>query len=66
MENLYRSRFFGIFIAAVALDIALRSDFTFIALLLIGTPFVVVWFFEWDDEKYAANKKKTNKDGHPS
>ena len=65
MEKLYQSRLFGAFLAMIALGIALKSNFTLIA-LLVGTPLIVVWFFNWDEAKYELNEKKTNKDGHPS
>lgn len=52
MEKLYQSRLFGAFLAMIALGIALKSNFTLIALLLVGTPLIVVWFFNWDEAKY--------------
>lgn len=61
MKKLYQTRLFGAFLAMIALGIALKSNFTFIALLLIGTPLIVVWFFNWDEAKYEANSKKVTK-----
>lgn len=66
MKKLYQARLFGASLAMIALGIALKSNFTLIALLLVGTPLIVVWFFNWDEAKYELNKKKTNKDAHPS
>ncbi|EFU08778.1 hypothetical protein ACVVID_02770 [Enterococcus faecalis] len=66
VKKLYQSRLFGAFLAMIALGIALKSNFTLIALIIIGTPAFIVWFFGWDEAKYELNEKKTNKDGHPS
>ena len=61
MKKLYQARLFGAFLAMIALGIALKSNFTLIALLLVGTPLIVVWFFNWDEAKYEANSKKVTK-----
>lgn len=61
MKKLYQARLFGAFLAMIALGIALKSNFTLIALIIIGTPAFIVWFFGWDEAKYEVNSKKVTK-----
>lgn len=61
MKKLYQARLFGASLAMIALGIALKSNFTLIALLVVGTPLIVVWFFNWDEAKYQYSTKGGDK-----
>ena len=61
MKKLYQARLFGALLGMIALGVALKSNFPLIALIIIGTPAFVIWFFDWDEAKYEANSKKQRK-----
>lgn len=55
---MYEARLLGSFLVMIALGILLRSNFSFHTLLLLGAPFLIAWFFKWDEAKYERGIKQ--------